>query len=90
MGQKWCPSLFKANYAVLFITADAPAQFSIDRDTGLITVDPNNPLDYETNTTYSFTVVANDMGNVPCPVRAWIARFLKVFYIVLLLEPFKF
>lgn len=51
---------------MLFIT-DAPPQFTISRETGLITVDANNPLDYETNTTYSFTVEATDMGNVLCP-----------------------
>ena len=71
-----------------FTIADAPAQFSINRETGLITIDVNNPLDYETDATYSFTVEANDMGSVPCPVST--DRFLEVFYIVLILEPFKF
>ena len=52
----------------MFFIADAPAQFSISRETGLITVDPNNPLDYETNTTYSFTVEITDMGNPPLTV----------------------
>ena len=53
---------------MIFLIVDAPAQFTINRETGLITVDPNNPLDYETNTTYSFTVVATDMGDEPCTV----------------------
>lgn len=53
---------------VKFFIVDAPAQFSIDRETGVVTVDPNNPLDYETNTTYSFTVEATDMADLPCTV----------------------
>jgi len=53
---------------IMFLIVDTPAQFSISRGTGLITVDPNNPLDYETNTTYSFIVEATDMGSVPCTV----------------------
>ena len=55
---------------VMFFITDTPAQFSINRETGVITVDPNNPLDYETNTTYSFTVEASDMADPPCMVSA--------------------
>ena len=63
---------------VKFFIADTPPQFSINRETGVVTVDPNNPLDYETNTTYSFTVEATDMGDSPCMVSTtcdWIYKY---------------
>ena len=62
-------------YNDLFINVthltDPPPQLSINSQTGLITVDINNPLDYETNATLRFTVNATDMGADPCTVHSY-------------------
>ena len=68
---------------------DTPAQFSISPETGLVTVDANNPLDYETNTTLSFTVEASDMASTPCTVSTNTFLNSELLYIILILDTFS-
>ena len=70
---------------ITFPIVDTPPQFSISRETGLITVDANNPLDYETSTTYSFTVEATDMGSDSCTVSTNV--FLNTCLLCTILVP---
>ena len=59
---------FMYNFLNVTHPTDPPPQLYINSQTGLITVDVNNPLDYETNATLRFTVNATDMGSDPCTV----------------------